>query len=72
MDALVKTVVARNIERIRNGEQLIGPNRNEQFDEQLRGNIKLLTPRGGDLGALLARYAPIIKHESFEAERNGA
>ena len=69
ISTLITEIVERNGRRLCVGEQLIEDDFTKQFERVLAEDIKLLTPRGGDLGALLHRFGPLIKHESFFAEK---
>jgi len=64
IEALVDKVLDQNLERLRNGETLVGPNQEEWLAAP-----KLMLPRGGNLAAYLHRLAPILKDESFSEEK---
>ena len=65
LTALVDEVFEENAARVRNGEQLWDAVKERGF----KPDEKILTPRGGNLGAYLHRYAPILKDASFSEER---
>ena len=64
IEALVDRVFGQNMERLLNGETLIGENREEWLNA-----APLILPRGGNLAAYLHRFAPILKDKSFSEEK---
>jgi hypothetical protein len=63
IEALVDKVFEENIKRLHDGEKLVSENPMNGISTK-----KLMFP-GGNLAAYLNRYAPILKHEAFSAEK---
>ena len=65
IEALVERVFEQNMQRLHGGDVLVSGNPEEDW----RNSARLLFPRGGNLGALLHRFAPILKDKSFSDEK---